>query len=83
MNPSENYEELLQVTIVSEEYCFVYGDDNKTVCISCRSSTPDDLTAAFVSYMRALSFSEKDIKNALTKKACLIEDHYEYLKTKD
>jgi len=72
MNPSEDYLELLQVTIVSEEYCFIYGDDNKTVCISCCSSTPDDVTAAFVSYMRALSFSEKDIKNALTKQAHLI-----------
>jgi hypothetical protein len=73
MNHSEDYLELLEVTIMPEEYCFVYGDDNKNVCISCRSSTPDDVTAAFVSYMRALSFSEKDIKNALTKKAHLIE----------
>ena len=73
MNLSENYEELLQVTIVSEEYCFVYGDDNKNVCISCRSSTPDDLTAAFISYMRALSFSEVDIINALFRKRTLLK----------
>ena len=29
MNHSEDYLELLEVTIMPEEYCFVYGDDNK------------------------------------------------------
>ena len=73
MNPSEAVTEMAELHLAFEDYCFTYVSDNLTVQISTRSTKPDDLVLAFISYMKALGFGIKEIEIALCTQAVLMK----------
>ena len=73
MNPSEEATEMAELHLPFGDYCFAYVNEDLTVQISTRSTAPGDLILAFISYMKAIGFSTKEIENALVSQAVLIK----------
>ena len=69
MNPSENFQEINELHIVSGEYCFACVDEDLTILISTRGQGAVDLVLAFVSYMKAIGFSTVAIELALANQS--------------
>ena len=73
MNPSENFQEINELHIASDEHCFACVDEDLTILISTRGQGADDLVSAFVSYMKAVGFSPEAIESALHTKATVMK----------
>ena len=69
MNPSENFQEINELHIASDEHCFACASEDLTILISTRGQEPIDLVIAFVSYMKAIGFSPVEIESALYNQA--------------
>ena len=72
MNPSENFQEINELHIASDEHCFACVDEDLTILISTRGQGVDDLVLAFVSYMKAVGFSLEAIEQALYNQSTLM-----------
>jgi len=72
MNPSEEVTEMVQLLLPFGEPCFVYVDEELTIQISIKSIDPFALVSAFVSYMKAVGCSFKEIEQALYEQSELM-----------
>jgi len=69
MNPSEEVTEMVELHLPLGDYCFAYVDEDLTVQVSTKGTDLVALVGAFVSYMKALGFSDDSIEQALYNKA--------------
>ena len=72
MNPSEEVTEIAQLHVPFGDYCFAYIDEDFTVQVSTRSIDPVALVGTFVSYMKAVGCSCKEIEQALYERSELM-----------
>ena len=72
MNPSEYFQEINELHIASDEYCFACVSEDLTILISTKGQEAVDLVIAFVSYMKAVGFAPKAIEAALYEQATLM-----------
>ena len=73
MNPSENFQEINELHIASDEHCFACVDEDLTILISTRGQGADDLVSAFVSYMKAVGFASEAIESALFSQSIVMK----------
>ena len=72
MNPSEEVTEMVELHLPFGDHCFVYVDEELTVQISIKNIDPVALVSAFVSYMKAVGCSFKEIEQALYEQSELM-----------
>jgi len=65
MNPSEETTEMAELHLPLGDHCFVYVDEELTIQMSIKSIDPVALVSTFVSYMKAVGCSFKEIEIAL------------------
>jgi hypothetical protein len=65
MNPSEEITEMVELHLPLGDHCFVYVDEELTIQMSIKSIDPVALVSTFVSYMKAVGCSLKEIEIAL------------------
>ena len=72
MNLSEEITEMAELHLPLGEYCFVYVDEEFTVQVGTKSIDPVALVSTFVSYMKAVGCSCKEIEQALYERSELM-----------
>ena len=72
MNPSEEVTEMVVLPLPLGDHCFVYVDEELTIQMSMKSIDPVALVSTFVSYMKAVGCSCKEIEQALYERSELM-----------
>ena len=72
MNHSEEVTDMIIMSVPLGDYCFAYVDEDLTVQVSTKSNEPVALVGAFVSYMKAVGCSFKEIEQALYEQSELM-----------
>jgi hypothetical protein len=72
MNPSEEVTEMVELHLPLGECCFAYVDEELTIQISIKSIDPVALVSTFVSYMKAVGCTSKEIEIALYERSALM-----------
>ena len=72
MNPSENVTEMAELHLPLGDHCFVYVDEELTIQMSIKNTDPVALVNTFVSYMKAVGCSLKEIEIALYEQSELM-----------